>query len=371
MSGFTMPWPVEPIRITTGDLNRLLASASEQGVSDVFLWSGNPVSVSLHGSVTRVGNRDLSEQEMLHLLNEISRNGGTAVQSGRDFDFRYEVHRPDMKGFYRFRVNITQTMSGPSATFRSITDLPPPLSALDVEPELERLLFFSKGLGLITGPTGSGKTTLLAAVLRYRLETEPINLLTFEAPIEFVFYGLPGMKGIVSQSEIPMHLPDFAAAVRGSLRRAPKVVLVGEARDKETIFGMVNEVRTGHAVYSTSHTESVAGTLDRLIHEFPPEEAQRAKMAIIDSLQVIVHQRLVPSVDGKRVAIREWLGFDADLREEINRIPIEHLTAEMARMVADRGRGLAESARIAMSEGKISSLIYQEVLASIGEGKKG
>lgn len=362
-----LPFDVEPLVYTKDHLNRVLSDCAERGVSDLIFASGNPVSYKYHGLAQRVGSRLLTEDEMRSLMNSISSNGGSAVLSGRDYDFRYEVIRPNRGGYYRFRVNITQTLTGASAIFRSISDQPLPVEKLNVEPELLRALInVKKGLVLVTGPTGSGKTTLLSSVLRERLLHEHIHLVTFESPIEYVYHEIKGLKGVVSQTEIPSHIESFANAVRGSLRRAPDVVLVGEARDRETISGMVNEVRTGHAVYSTTHTESVAGTIDRVVNEFPPEESLRAKMAITDSLQLVVHQRLVAKKGGGRVPLKEWLEFNTEIRDKVHEIPIQRLAQGVQEIVMQYGQPMQKSAVSAYQRGLIEKNTLIEVLYSIG-----
>jgi defect-in-organelle-trafficking protein DotB len=348
----------------------LLTWAYLNQVSDIILSSDNPPCVLLHGNVIKIGYRNLGSQEMLTLCNEISVGGGSQVQSGHDVDFAYEIPNSENTHFYRFRANITGSVGGPALTFRSIPENPPTMEAYGVERDLQKLLMFDKGLGLVTGSTGSGKSTLLASLFRDRVTRESKNFITYESPVEFNFYGLNGL-GLITQSDIPFALPDFKAAVRNSLRRAPHVVMVGEARDADTIDGMVTEVRTGHAVYSTVHTESVAGTVDRMIRVFPPDQWESARVAILDSMRVIVHQRLVPTVDGKRTALREWLAFDADLKDELLSMPLSEITGFLNRHIGEAPRNgdrraLDAHAREIFESGKIDRGVYVRVLHSLG-----
>lgn len=358
------------MRIGKNDLSVLLTWAYLNKVSDVILSSGNPPCILLHGNIIKIGYRNLGGQEMLTLCNEISMGGGSQVQSGRDVDFAYEIPNSENTHFYRFRANVTGSMGGPVLTLRSIPENPPTMAGYGVEPDLQRLLVFDKGLGLATGSTGSGKSTLLASVMRDRVARESKNFVTYESPVEFNFYGLNG-NGLITQSDIPFALPDFRAAVRNSLRRAPHVVLVGEARDADTIQGMVTEVRTGHAVYSTVHTESVSGTIDRMVRVYPPEQWESARTAIVDSIRIIVHQRLIPKVDGGRTALREWLAFDQDLKDELLRTPLPEITDFLNRHIledtvdGDR-RAIDAHAKQLFALGTISRDTYLHVLNSLG-----
>lgn len=364
-------WHNVPTRIGKSELSVLLTWAYLNHVSDIILSSDNPPCVLLHGNIVKIGLRTLGSQEMLTLCNEISVGGGSQVQSGRDVDFAYEIPNSDNTHFYRFRANITGSMGGPALTFRSIPENPPTMETYGVERELQKFLVFDKGLGLVTGSTGSGKSTLLSSVFRDRVSREPRNFITYESPVEFNFYGLNGL-GLITQTDIPFALPDFKAAVRNSLRRAPHVVLVGEARDADTIEGMVTEVRTGHAVYSTVHTESVAGTIDRMIRVFPPEQWESARAALLDSMKIIVHQRLVPKAGDKgRTALREWLSFDQDLKDEMLRIPLSEITDFLNKVIREEPvdgdrRALDAHAKMLFAEGAISRNTYLRVLYSLG-----
>ena len=369
--------PRIPERYTPASLHALLVWAALNDVSDVYLYPGNKVAVNRYGRVISLGHRELDGSEMMLLLNQITSNGGSVAAGGVSYAFRHDENRTEDRKTFRFRGNATASLMGVCAVFRPIPDLPPKLGAygeLDadgkpvygVEPELLEFLFPKKGMLVVAGATGSGKSTFLSAILRRRLETEYISMLTIEAPIEFNFYGIPNALGVVAQTEVPIHLGEFRLGVRDTLRRAPQVILIGEMRDPETVDGAITEVRTGHAVYSTVHTESVAGVVDRMIREFPPSQWEASRMALVDSMAVMVNQSLWPSTDGKRVALREWLVLDAPMKEELNLIPLNELTVRINHLVHERGRHLSMSAYLALKDKKITRSVYREILATRG-----
>lgn len=369
--------PRIPEKYSPGSLHDLLVWASKKGVSDVYMYPGNKVAINLYGKVISLGNRSLDGAEMMLLLNQITSNGGSVAAGGSSYPFRHDEHQTEDRKTFRFRGNATASLMGVCAVFRPIPDLPPKLGIegevdvdgkplYGVEPELMPYLFPKKGMMVVAGATGSGKSTFLSAILRRRLETEAISMLTIEAPIEFNFYGIPNAMGVVAQTEVPIHLGEFRLGVRDTLRRAPQVILIGEMRDPETVDGAITEVRTGHAVYSTVHTESVAGVVDRMIREFPPAQWEASRMALIDSMAVMINQSLYPSTDGKRVALREWLVLDAVMKAELNLIPLNELTVRIDQLVHEYGRHLSVSAYNALRAGKITRETYREVLATRG-----
>jgi defect-in-organelle-trafficking protein DotB len=155
---------------------------------------------------------------------------------------------------------------GIQITIRTIPTAPPALSSLQLPQSIIDAIAPQEGVVYVTGATGSGKSTLLAAIIKELAENPDSNrkILTFESPIEFVYDSVEMPSAVVSQSEIPRHLPSFAAGVRNALRRKPRLILVGEARDTETINAVLEAALTGHPVYTTLHTNGVAETIRRL-----------------------------------------------------------------------------------------------------------
>ncbi len=206
----------------------------------------------------------------------------------------------------------------------------------------------------------SGKSTFLASVFRHLLENDQKHILTYEAPIEFVYDEIKDRKGIISQSEIPTNLPSFARAVRNSLRRAPDVILIGESRDPETIAGCITASQTGHAVYTTTHVNSSAASISRMIGEFPAAERSSMALKLLDSVRTIVHQRLIKNQDGSgRVAVREYIIFDADFKSSLMETSWENWTMEIQKEMNKRQTSLKYDVARKIEEGKLGHYAYQ------------
>ncbi len=223
-----------------------------------------------------------------------------------------------------------------------------------------------QGVVYVTGATGSGKTTLLASIIRDIAEKENSHrkILTYESPIEFVFDEIEMPTAVVSQTEIPRHLPSFAAGVRNALRRKPRLILVGESRDPETISAALEAALTGHPVYTTLHTNGVAETMRRLVTAFPADERHGRTVDIIETVRLIIWQQLVPTVDGKRVALREFLVFDEKIRDTLLDSELEQVTAVTRRLLKQYGQPMSIDAKRKFDAGIISERDYNILVKS-------
>jgi defect-in-organelle-trafficking protein DotB len=354
--------PDEPVRFTSACLARLLIHCQKLGASDITLQTGEPVFAESYGRLLRITQRKLSNTEVSETLNLIyGPNGSAQILSGVDIDTHYE-----------FRPNVNATgclVEGHDAiqiSFRTIPSTPPKMSDLNLESELIHALAPAQGIVYVTGATGSGKTTLLAAIIRDLAEKEDSHrkILTYEAPIEFVYDSIDMPSAIVSQSEIPRHLPSFAAGVRNALRRKPRLILVGESRDPETIGASIEAALTGHPVYTTLHSNGVAETLRRLVNSFPAEEAKARMIDIIETIRVVIWQQLVPSMDGRRIALREFLVFDEKLRDYLLDSNLDNISATTRRMLKEQGQPMSVDAKRKFDAGLISERVYKRLMLS-------
>lgn len=362
--------PNEPSRFSHEDLNRLLEHCEHFKASDITIQSNEVIYAEIYGRLCRITSRRLTSTEVYEILNSIyGANGMAQVLSGKDVDTHYEF-RPSRFERYRYRVNGTgcqvEGHEGLQVTMRSIPVTPPPIDVLGLEPEIVRTYAPLEGVVYVTGATGSGKSTLLASMIRSLVEQKDSNrkVLTYESPIEFVYDGIEMNSAIVSQSEIPRHLPSFAAGVRNALRRKPGLILVGEARDSETITSVLEAALTGHPVYTTLHTNGVAETIRRLVNSFSPEERHGRTIDIIETIRLVIWQKLVPTVDGKRVALREFLVFDEHVRDQLLSSDLNHVTAITRQLLKEKGQTMLKDAQSKLEQGLISPRTFEILSAS-------
>lgn len=362
MSDFLLPQ--EPVRLTIDSTNEILIHCVKLGASDVTFQTGEPVLAEIFGRLNKVTRRRLSNTEVGDVLNAMyGPNATTIIMSGKDIDTHYEI-RPNRSDRYRFRINGTgcqvEGHDGIQITARTIPTDPPKLDSMNLPKNILDALTPEQGVVYVTGATGSGKSTLLAAIIRSITEDADSNrkVLTYEAPIEFVFDNVEKISSVVSQSEIPRHLPSFAAGVRNALRRKPRLILVGEARDPETISAVMEAAMTGHPVYTTLHSNGVAETMRRLVITFPAEERQGRTIDIIETVRLVISQRLVPTIDGKRVALREYLIFDEKIRDILLETDVLNITNVVRKLVREYGRTMEADAQEKFKAGVITERQY-------------
>jgi defect in organelle trafficking protein DotB len=362
--------PHEPIRFNYKDIDNLFSYCSKVGASDITLQTEEPVIIEVYGRLHKITSHKLSNAEVGDMLNTIYGPNGTAqLLSGQDVDTHYEF-RPTRSERYRYRVNGTSCqVAGHTAiqlTIRTIPSDPPPLDQMNLPADIVSAIAPQEGVVYITGATGSGKTTLLASIIGNIAKDPESNrkILTYESPIEFVYDAIDKPTSIVSQSEIPRHISSFAAGVRNALRRKPRLILVGEARDAETISAVIEAALTGHPVYTTLHTTGVAETIRRLVGTFTQEERAGRTIDIIETLRLIIWQKLVPTIDGKRTALREYLVFNEEVRDILLESDPNEVTAITRRLLKEKGQTMLIDAQKKFKEGIISEREYKILAAN-------
>ena len=209
---------------------------------------------------------------------------------------------------------------------------------------------------------------MLAAVTRRLLENGVGRIHSYEAPIEYVFDDVVQNGSLMSASEIPVHFRSFATGLRSSLRRRPAVVVVGEARDRETVEAAVHAADLGIAVFSTTHTVGVAQTVRRMVTEFRPEEREERAAGLVDLLNLIVTQVLVPSPRGGRIALREWLVFEPAMKAELLERPVERWAGLIAGYLAECGQTMAAQAERAHARGEIGVSDHRRIAGHCEKG---
>lgn len=368
-SNYISLMPNEPTRFGPEHLDPMLAFTETLNASDITIQTNAYVFVEVYGKLYQITNRKLTNTEVGDILNAIyGPNGVAQILGGSDVDTHYEF-RPNRSERYRYRVNGTGCMveghDGIQLTLRTIPSTPPKLSDMKLDQELLDAISPQQGCVYVTGATGSGKSTLLASIIRSIAEDPESHrkILTYEAPIEFIYDAVEMPTAIVSQSEIPRHIPSFEAGVRNALRRKPRLILVGEARDKETISAVLEAALTGHPVYTTLHTNGVAETIRRLVTSFPIEARHGRTIDILETMRLAIWQKLVPTIDGKRVALREYLIFNEEIRDILLQTTPQNITAETRRMVKERGQSMEVDAKRKFDDGIISEREYNLIAA--------
>lgn len=357
--------PDEPTRFNPVFMEKMLAHCESLNASDITIQTNTIIFAEVYGRLLRITNRALSNTEVGDLINAIyGSNATTQLLSGKDIDTHYEF-RPSRSERYRYRVNATACQveghDGIQITLRTIPTTPPRLSSMELPQNILEAISPQEGIIFVTGATGSGKSTLLASIIRHLIEQEDSNrkVLTYEAPIEFVYDEIETVSAVVSQSEVPRHIPSFADGVRNALRRKPRLILVGECRDTETINSALEAALTGHPVYTTLHTSGVAETMRRLVTSFAGEERLGRTIDILETIRLCIWQKLVPTVDGKRVPLREYLVFDEKTRDILLDQDPNNVTSETRKLVRERGQLMAVDAQKKFDEGVISERTYQ------------
>ena len=361
--------PDEPTRFSSVFMDKMLEHAEHLNASDITIQTGSPIYAEVYGVLMKITNRQLSNTELGDLINAIyGPNATTQLLSGKDIDTHYEF-RPNRGVRYRYRVNATGCLvEGHDAlqiTLRTIPTTPPKLETMNLPANILEAIAPQEGVVFITGATGSGKSTLLASIIRELIENKDSNrkVLTYEAPIEFVYDEIPTISSVVSQSEIPRHLPSFEDGVRNALRRKPRLIMVGECRDAPTISAVLEAALTGHPVYTTLHTSGVAETMRRLVTSFAGDERLGRTIDILETIRLCVWQKLVPTVDGKRVALREYLVFDEKARDLLLNSDPNEITSTTRKLVHQRGQLMTLDAKEKFQQGIISERTYKLIIA--------
>jgi defect-in-organelle-trafficking protein DotB len=322
-------YDIEGGRLNRDNFDDMMRWCAEKKISDVSIQSGEYVWGDVGGKLYRLTKKKISHPEVSDVVRNIyGDNGPGMVNSGDDLDFAYEFKVKEER--LRFRVNITCGRSlggrGFQITARTLPGQPLDIGLLDVEPAILENFRPPQGLNLITGPTGSGKSTLLSSLIRWHCEKPESSekILEYSRPVEYVYDGLDFPRSFVHQVGVGDHLRPrsddteaesvWAYSVRNALRRAPDIIIIGEARDKATIQGCVEAALTGHLVMSTMHTIGVPETIRRAVMPFSVAERHSIAIDLLESLNLVVTQLLLPKLGGGRVACREYVVFDAKVR---------------------------------------------------------
>ena len=367
-----MRWVEDPRKHAPG-LDSLLSWAFRAEASRISFQTGHPVWVRIHGRNYRATAAILDEADIAHVANHLYGADGTArLQGGRDFDVAYEIPVSRSQRL-RFRLNATPTLTarreGANIVIRPIPDMPPPLEAQYVEPGILEAYRPREGLVIVGGATGSGKSTLIAGMTVAKLQDPDghYNILEAAAPVEFLLERLmlKSPSSTINQTEIPRSLPTFEAFIRGCMRREPSDIIVGECRDSPTMSAAVQAAISGHVLTTTIHANDVALTMQRIVSLCPPEERENLITAIAQSLRLVINQRLAPSTDGRRTALREFLVFDAKVRNRLLETDPARWPALTRQAVIEQGQSYRAGIERALAEGRITEYTAARELCEV------
>src|SRR5215469_4982130 len=291
---------------------------SGEHVSDLIFSPGRAPQVEISGQLVELKFKGLERlvpndtEQIARVIMSKNEHATFKLDKEGSTDLSY-----GLEGLGRFRVNIFRQRGTCAIVMRVIPDRIPSFEDLKIPPQLKEVCDLKNGIVLVTGPTGSGKSSTLAAIIGKMNEEKAIHILTIEDPIEFLHRH---KKATIHQRELHMDTPTFALALRAALRQAPKVILVGEMRDRETIEVALEASETGHLVLSTLHTIDAAKTVERMIGVFPLGEPQSIRVRLAKAFRFIVSQRLLPRKDGKgRIAALEILKATLRTREYVEK----------------------------------------------------
>jgi len=297
-------------------LQQMLAVSDK--VSDLIFSPGRTPQIELVGKLQPVaiaGIEKLTPAHTFGIAKIMIGDNASATESLDKFgsaDISFSV-----PGLCRFRVNIFKQRGTHAIVMRVIPQRPPRFEEFNLPEQLREIIDIKNGIVLVTGPTGSGKSSTLAAMIDLINESKFYHIVTIEDPIEFLHNH---KNSTIHQRELHSDTPNFAIALRAALRQAPKVILVGEMRDRETMEVAMEAAETGHLVLSTLHTIDAPKTVERIIGVFPKNEEQIIRTRLAASFRYIISQRLLPRADGSgRVAAIEILKATSRTREYIER----------------------------------------------------
>jgi twitching motility protein PilT len=292
------------------EMLELLQRSIEASASDIILTVGVPPVLRVNGQLARMELEKISPKDAQRIIYSIlTEKQIKHLEENRELDFTYDV-----PGLSRFRINVHFQRSSVAATIRTIPRQVPGFQSLNLPLQLINLCKIDRGFVLVTGRSTSGKSTTLAAMIDYINKERKCHIITVEDPIEFLHTH---NKSVVEQREVGTDTATFGAALKYALRQNPDVILIGEMRDLETISAAVTAAETGHLVFATLHTLSATQTIERIIDVFPADQQDQIRYQLAFTLEGIITQQLLPSVDGGLVPACEILFVTPAIRNLI------------------------------------------------------
>ncbi|MEK6526691.1 MAG: PilT/PilU family type 4a pilus ATPase [Nitrospirota bacterium] len=310
------------------DIRSLLKVMVERDASDIYLTVDLPPMYRIQGTTQPMGDAPFTNEQLEKLAGDIMRE-----KQRKEYEEKMEMnlalYYPDLG---RFRVNIFRQRGNVGFAIRQIKVEIVPIDQLGLPPIIKGIAMTKRGLVLFVGATGCGKSTSLAAMIDHRNANAPGHIVSVEDPIEFVHKH---KKSVITQREIGFDTHSYEAALKNTLRQAPDVILIGEIRDTETMEAAITFSETGHLCLSTLHANNANQAIERIMNFFPPERHTQIYLQLSMNLRAIVSQRLIPGVDGKRVAALEVLMDTPRAKDLIKKGEIDELKDAMEQGVQE------------------------------------
>ena len=310
------------------DIRSLLKVMVERDASDIYLTVDLPPMYRIQGITQPMGDAPFTNEQLEKLASDIMRE-----KQRKEYEEKMEMnlalYYPDLG---RFRVNVFRQRGNVGFAIRQIKVEIVPIDQLGLPPIIKDIAMTKRGLALFVGATGCGKSTSLAAMIDHRSANAPGHIVTVEDPIEFVHRH---KKSLITQREIGFDTHSYEAALKNTLRQAPDVILIGEIRDTETMEAAITFAETGHLCLSTLHANNANQAIERIMNFFPPERHTQIYLQLSMNLRAIVSQRLIPGMDGKRVAALEVLMDTPRAKDLIKKGEIDELKDAMEQGVQE------------------------------------
>ena len=319
----------------------------ERDASDIYLTVESPPMYRINGVTQPIGDGKLGNEQLEALAHAVMKE-----KQRKEFEETLEMNLAlayDDLG--RFRVNIFRQRGNVGLVIRQIKVEITPINQLGLPSVIQDIAMTKRGLVLVVGATGCGKSTTLAAMIDYRNSNAPGHIMSVEDPIEFVQRH---KKSIVTQREIGFATHSFSDALKNAKLLAPDVILIGEIRDTDTMEAAITFADTGHLCLGTLHSTNANQSFERILNFFPETRHAQVLMQLSLNLRAVISQRLVPSVDGKRVAAVEILMDTPRIKELIKRGEIDTLKEAMEQGIQEGCRTFDHSLLLLYKEGKIS-----------------
>lgn len=327
--------------------NELLLMTAQNGGSDLHLSPGHYPTIRVDGRLVPITTEKILDAETLNqlLLSIMSEEQRTAFGVNKDVDFSY-----DIEGKARFRVNIYQSHSGYSGTFRLIPQNIRTVEELNLPQSIKIFSKLSQGFVLVVGPNGHGKSTTMASLIDLINRERAEKIITIEDPIEYMYSP---DKSIIDQRELGRDMVSFNRALRATFRENVNVILVGEMRDYETMSAAVTAAETGHLVFASLHTNNASQTIERIVDSFPASQQPQIISQLSNTISGIISQRLIPRIRGGMIPALEILIADTGVRTMIREKKFQQLN-----LAIDTG---AERGMISMNKYLAKLVLEKEI----------